>query len=136
MKMTISRLATALLLASASTSAVYADAEIAPGELIRKMSSALTTLNYEGSFVHIHDGQIEAMQIVHSSDHNGELEYMLSLNGEAREIYRNRSLVTCIWPNSNSVIVSDSKQRQILPQVDESLANSAIYELSMADAAR
>lgn len=102
-----------------------------PEELIRKMSKALTNLNYEGQFVHMQGVNIESMSIVHSSDAGGELEYMLSLNGEAREVFRNRSLVTCIWPSSKSVIVSDSKARKILPNIDESLANSEAYQLTM-----
>ncbi len=121
-----------LLLACLCVPAAVADTDqVSPESLIRDMSSALTTLNYEGSFVHVQNGNIESMSIVHSSDNGGELEYMLSLNGEAREIFRNRSLVTCIWPNSNSVIVSDSKKRQLLPTVDESLTNSETYDLSM-----
>lgn len=104
---------------------------LAPGELIRKMSSALTSLNYEGNFVHVHNGNLESMSIAHSSDNVGELEYMVALNGEAREVYRNRSLVTCIWPSSKSVIVSDTKERKILRNIDASLANSDTYNLSM-----
>jgi len=106
---------------------------VSPQSLIRDMSKALTKLNYEGSFVHIQNDNIESMSIVHSNDNGGELEYMLSLNGEAREVFRNRSLVTCIWPSSNSVIVSDSKSRQILPNVDESLTNSESYQLTMGE---
>lgn len=106
---------------------------VSPQSLIRDMSKALTKLNYEGSFVHIQNDNIESMSIVHSNDNGGELEYMLSLNGEAREVFRNRALVTCIWPNSKSVIVSDSKSRQILPYVDESLTNSEFYQLTMGE---
>ena len=112
--------------------AIADSSSVTPEELIRKMSKALTNLNYEGSFVHLQNGHIEAMSIVHSRDSGGELEYMLSLNGEAREVFRNRSLVTCIWPSSQSVIVSDSKTRQILPIIDESLTNSDIYQLSLS----
>jgi len=79
--------------------------DASPESLIREMSRALTKLS--------------------------ELEYMLSLNGEAREVFRNRSLVTCIWPSSKSVIVSDSKARQLLPNVDESLTSSESYHLTM-----
>ena len=109
---------------------------ISPESLIRDMSRALARLNYEGSFVHIQNDNIESMSIVHSNDNGGELEYMLSLNGEAREVFRNRALVTCIWPSSKSVIVSNSKSRQILPNVDESLTNSASYQLAMAKSDR
>ncbi len=120
---------------------VNADADtdnvgMSPDALIRDMSEALTKLNYEGSFVHIQNDNIESMSIAHSNDNGGELEYMLSLNGEAREVFRNRALVTCIWPGTNSVIVSESKARQILPKVDESLTNSDSYQLTMGKSDR
>ncbi len=128
--------ASACLLISAAVSTVQAgsandEAMVSPAELITEMSSALQTLNYEGSFVHLQSGNIEAMSILHSSDDGGELERMLSLTGEAREVYRNHSLVTCIWPDSNAVIISDSKSRKVLPKVNASLANSEAYALTM-----
>lgn len=127
------RIGVALLSTWLLAHTAQADGDATPEELIKSMSSALTTLNYEGSFVHVRGGHVEAMSIVHSTDAKGELEYMLSLNGEAREVYRNRSLVTCIWPNSKSVIVSDSKSRKVLPTIDASLANGETYDLSLAE---
>jgi len=126
-------LTTGVLLAAVvwTTSPSAENAAESPEALIRDMSKALTNLNYEGNFVHIQNGNIEAMSIAHSNDQGGELEYMLSLNGEAREVFRNKSLVTCIWPTSKSVIVSDAKSRKILPNVDASLTNDEIYELAM-----
>ena len=70
--------APAVLAESASTT----DAAL----LIEKMSTALQTLNYEGTFVHLQNGSIDTMLIVHASDEYGELERMLALNGEAREV--------------------------------------------------
>ena len=118
-------------LSSAHAGTASAEAAVSPATLITEMSSALQTLNYEGSFVHLQGGNVEAMSILHSSDEGGELERMLSLNGEAREVYRNHSLVTCIWPDTNAVIVSDSKSRNVLPKVDASLTDSEAYALTM-----
>ncbi len=120
-------LASACVLSAASTFA-----EESPEALLKEMSRALKNLNYEGSFVHVQNGNVEAMRIVHSSDGEGELERMLSLNGEAREVFRNHSMVTCIWPDSNSVIVSDSKSRKMLPKISGALGKSDLYEIAMA----
>lgn len=124
---------TLALACMAAPMAVVADSEsVTPAQLIRDMSTALKTLNYEGSFVHIQNDNVEAMSIAHSNDPGGELEYMLSLNGEAREVYRNHSLVTCIWPGTESVIISDSKTRNMLPAIDAALVNTDSYTLSMS----
>ena len=100
-----------------------------PAALIRQMSAALKTLNYEGTFIHLQGGSIESMQILHSSDAKGELERMVSLNGEAREVIRNHERVTCIWPQTASVVVSESKPRNALPDIDAALARNNRYEL-------
>jgi sigma-E factor negative regulatory protein RseB len=95
------------------------------------MSNALKTLNYEGTFVHVQGSSVKTMHILHSSDARGELERMRSLDGEAREVIRNDMKVTCIWPASQSVVVSKSKPRELLPSVDASLAHNAAYSIHL-----
>ncbi len=80
-----------------------------------RMSRAMQTLNYQGTFVYLHGGEIESMRIVHSRDESGERERLLSLNGEAREVIRDDRSVTCIWPGSRSVTVSKSRPRTPFP---------------------
>lgn len=115
--------------AAVSTSlplSVSAD-EMNAAMLLSTMSSAMQTLNYEGTFVHIQNGHADLMHILHANDENGESERMRSLNGEAREVIRNNSLVTCIWPGSNDVIVNKSKPRTLIKPVDSALTDSEMY---------
>ncbi|MBX2825973.1 MAG: MucB/RseB C-terminal domain-containing protein [Gammaproteobacteria bacterium] len=100
-------------------------------QLLNEMSEALEKQNYRGTFVHMSGGHVETMQILHSHDGVGINERMISLNGEAREVFRNRKKVTCIWPGSKSIIVSKSKPRELLPKVDEALTGSDFYEFEM-----
>ncbi len=120
-----------ILLAVLVSATAHAEKALSPNELIKSMSATLQSMNYEGSFVHSQNGHLEAMKVLHSSDHEGEHERMISLTGEAREIYRNSSLVTCIWPGTDAVIVSDSKNREIIPRVDASLADNIAYSLEL-----
>jgi len=113
--------------AEATTEAALAD----PAALISSMSTALRELNYEGTFVHIQGMSVSTMHILHANDGAGELERMRSLDGEAREIIRDHSLVTCIWPGTQSVVVSKSKPRRLLPEVDGSLADNVSYLLQL-----
>ncbi len=101
-----------------------------PAQLVEAMAMALNTLNYEGTFVHAQGSTLTSMQILHASNSNGEFERLSALDGEAREVIRNNSLVTCIWPESQSVVVSKSKQRELLPNVDISLAENNRYTFS------
>jgi len=75
-----------------------------------RMSVAMQTHNYEGVFVYQHGPELELMRIVHGHDGEHERERLFSLNGEAREVIRDNHSVTCIWPNSQSVVVSKSHQ--------------------------
>ena len=100
-----------------------------PAALVAAMSTALRTLNYEGTFVHLQGMHVSSMHILHAYDGGGELERMISLDGEAREVIRNHSLVTCIWPGSDAVVVSKAKPRKLLPDVDAALADGDRYRL-------
>lgn len=115
----------------ADTSGSRAESRVLePAALIESMSRALRTLNYEGTFVHAQGTNLSTMQILHASNAKGEFERLTALDGEAREVIRNNSLVTCIWPGSQSVVVSKSKPRDLLPRVDASLASNQRYEFT------
>lgn len=83
---------------------------------LERMQEAVRGLNYEGEFVYAHGDQLEAMHIVHRADTDGESERLLSLNGAAREILRDNEVLTCILPDSRSVVVEKSRPRAYIPQ--------------------
>ena len=100
--------------------------------LVAAMSRALRTLDYEGTFVHLQGTHVSSLYILHDGDEDGERERMVSLDGEAREVIRDRSLVTCIWPGTEAVVVSKAKPRRLLPDVDAALADNASYAFALA----
>ena len=100
-------------------------------KLVEAMAVALRTLNYEGTFVHLRGTHATSMLILHAFDAEGERERMVSLDGEAREVIRDHSLVTCIWPGSSSVVVSKAKPRKLLPNVDAILAGNPSYAFAL-----
>lgn len=91
---------------------------------IEKMSRAMQDETYVGTFVYIHDAEVETMKIYHSKIDGVEHERLLSLNGEAREIIRDADSVVCIWPGTKSVIVNKSQPRTPFPQFDHSQLNA------------
>lgn len=82
---------------------------------LMKMSNAIHTLNYSGTYVYINGGQMETMQIAHHVGADGERARLFSLNGEAREILRDSKQVTCILPANRKVIVGDLAIGSALP---------------------
>ena len=91
-------------------------------ELLKSMSTAMSSLNYEGSFVHAQGSNLTAIDFLHAAYPEGEFERMVSLDGEAREVIRTDTLVTCIWPGSESVIMTYSQPRELLPNVEVDFA--------------
>jgi len=76
------------------------------------MAGAVQGLSYDGTFVYLHDNKLEAMRIIHQSGDAGERERLVSLTGSAREVLRNNEAVTCIMPDSKSVMVGQSRPQQ------------------------
>ena len=97
------------------------------------MSSALRSLNYDGTFVYLHDGKLEAMRVVHQTGSHGNKERLVSLTGSPREVLRDDKAVTCIMADSKSVMVGQSRPAQPFPTVPEDLDNlSRYYQLQEA----
>lgn len=74
---------------------------------LQRMVNAVHSLNYDGTFVFLHNAQLESMQIVHTVDNSGEKERLISLNGVAREVFRDNASVTCIAPDIKSVSIGN-----------------------------
>ncbi len=85
-----------------------------PQGWLERMSRALRSRSFEGTFVYLHSGQIETVRIVHEAQADGgERERVLALNGPARQIIRNDQEITCILPDRKLVVVE--KRRPHLP---------------------
>ena len=80
-----------------------------------KMNKAIHSMNYTGTYIHINQGKIKTMQIVHAVDETGEHERLLSLNGEAWEILRDNNHIICILPADRSVMVGKPNSDFDLP---------------------
>lgn len=98
----------------------------------------MRNLSYKGNFVYLHENQLESMSILHIKDDSGEKERLLSLNGEARAVYRDNKNLTCIWPDSRKIIVDNSRQNPFSPLfIPEDIARiSKYYDMSLAEGDR
>ena len=95
-----------LLLTVLSLQAAYAGVTNNSTEAwLDRMNTALRTLNYEGTFVYIHDDHLDTVQITHRADTEGGIERLVSLTGPQREVIRDHKNVKCILPESHLVLV-------------------------------
>lgn len=82
-----------------------ADETRSPRQWLERMMDSVQQLSYQGTFVYLHDNQLETMRIVHAVDNNQVRESLTSLNGTPREVMRDRESVTCVLPEENEVSV-------------------------------
>ncbi|MBN4080488.1 MucB/RseB C-terminal domain-containing protein [Beggiatoa alba] len=82
---------------------------------LSKMHHAAHMLNYQGIFVYGEKNNLSSMKIVHSTDSEGERERLLSLDGTGREVIRTKNSVTCIFPDSQSVVVEKNRPKSNFP---------------------
>lgn len=93
---------------------------------LERVNRALRELNYTGTFVYRYDGKMETLRIWHQArPGGGERERLHSLTGDAREILRDDDTVTCILPDSRSVVVdrreASNPLNELLPKDIDSL---------------
>ncbi|MBK7249962.1 MAG: MucB/RseB C-terminal domain-containing protein [Gammaproteobacteria bacterium] len=96
------RACTGLLLLGIAAGAVAQDD---PGAWLARMNEALTTRNYDGVFVHVSDGRMETLRIIHRVQDGEVRERLVSLDGSGREFIRTGSELTCYLPDQRMVLV-------------------------------
>lgn len=101
-----------LLWALMTQAAAAGDAAESPQKSLDRMTRAAQSLNYDGTFVYSNGAKMQSMRIIHRSGEEGERERLVALSGAAREVLRDRERVTCILPDSQSVVVAKSRPRQ------------------------
>lgn len=117
------RLLVPLLLVTAG----HAFAQDSARQWLDEMSSALQTLDYDGTFVYLHDGRLEAMRIIHQVSDGGQRERLVSLTGSPREVLRDDKAVTCIKADNKSVMIGKSRPRQPFPVLPRDLGKASHY---------
>ena len=100
-----------LLCAVLYQAAVAGETSGDPQASLDRMARAAQALNYDGTFVYSNGAQMQSMRIIHRSGEDGERERLVALSGAAREVLRDRERVTCILPDSQSVVVAKSRPR-------------------------
>ena len=107
-------------------------------QLLAKMNQTLERGNYEGTFVFMHNGNVETMSIVHGYSEDGVREKLVSLTGDKREVIRDQDVLTCIWPRDKLVVIETASDSHGIPSsLPSDLDELAIhYKLTKVGQAR
>ena len=105
-----------------------------PVAWLQKVANAAHQLNYAGTFVYQHGGQVETSRVTHRFDESGEQEKLEALDGPLREIIRNNNEVLCYYADSSKTVKVEKRHAQkyfpaLLPAQSGELAENYTVKL-------
>lgn len=100
-----------------------------------RMTQAVETLNYRGTLVHIRDGTVDTLRIVHRADDDGVHERIYSIDGEPREVLRDGSRVRCLLPGDQPQVLESHFAGRLLPSlpIDRLNRPESAYRMSLGE---
>lgn len=85
-------------------------------DLLARMSTAMRSLDYQGSFTYQHAGRVDTLRVFHVGGAR-ERERLISLNGPRTELIRDGLNVTCIQADGSAIVYTSNSGRGLLPLV-------------------
>lgn len=82
------------------------EAELKVQQWMENMSSAMETLDYQGTVAFFKNGRLDTMKYFHASDNGSQQERLLSLNSPMREVIREAGKVRCVFKKSKEIVVN------------------------------
>jgi len=137
MKPTAATLMLAVALLGTSGS-VFAGEAVEPREMLERMTTAMSQMSYQGTFVYVQGENVEIMRITHVSDADGVRERLVALSGPAREVLRDSNGVRWVLADDRSVFEDSAFNRSFFPELplDQNDQMEISYSLKRGSEAR
>jgi len=111
-----------LLLISISLSGLaLAESSSSAREWLERMTTAMSQMSYQGSFVYVRGGTVESMRITHVTDEAGVRERLYSVSGPHREVIRDREGVRCVLHDSSAIVKDHTVANSYFPELPLSI---------------
>ena len=105
----------AVLLGSAGS--VFAGEVIEPRQMLERMTTAMSQMSYQGTFVYFQGDNVETMRITHVSDERGVRERLVAVSGPPREVLRDSNGVRWVLADDRSVFEDTAFNRSFFPEL-------------------
>ena len=107
-------------------------------EWLERMTTAMSQMSYQGTFVYVRDDVVETMRITHVTDETGVRERLYSVSGPHREVIRDRKGVRCVLEDSAAVVEDKVVASSYFPELPLSIidGDSSGYRLETVGEAR
>lgn len=102
-----------------------------PRDWLERMSTAMSQMSFQGTFVYMQGDDVVTMRITHVSDQQGIRERLVSLSGANREVLRDSSGVRWVLGDDQSVLEDSAFNRTFFPNlpIDQASAMDRSYSL-------
>jgi len=84
---------------------------------LERMSTAMSQMDYQGTFVYVQGDSVVTMRITHVADEAGIRERLVSMSGAPREILRDSNGVRWVLADDRSVMADQPFNRSFFPQL-------------------
>jgi sigma-E factor negative regulatory protein RseB len=113
------RTATFLLVATLlfPASQLSAGGSETPRQMLERMTTAMSQMSYQGTFVYIQGENVETMRITHVSDQNGIRERLVAVSGPPREVLRDSGGIRWVLADDKSVLEDSAFNRSFFPEL-------------------
>jgi len=133
-------MAATLLLVAVLFSAgpALAGERVEPRQMLERMTTAMSQMTYQGTFVYIQGDNVETMRITHVSDRDGMRERLVAVSGPPREVLRDSSGVRWVLADDRSVFEDSGFNRSFFPELplDLNAQTERSYSLKLGSRAR
>jgi len=127
-----------LLVLAGSFGVLSASESLDPRSMLDRMSTAMSQMNYQGTFVYVQGDDVETMRITHVSDRRGVRERLVTISGPPREILRDSTGIRWVLAEDSSVFEDQGYNRSFFPElpVDQYGLTEVSYSFHVGDDAR
>jgi sigma-E factor negative regulatory protein RseB len=98
-------------------SSAVAGSDEDPAEWLERMSTAMSQMNYQGTFVYVQGDDVVSMRITHVAGESGVRERLVSVSGVPREVIRDSTGVRWVLGDDHSVLQDQGFNRTFFPQL-------------------
>ena len=128
----MTRHSVSLALAAVCISLLQAPAVLAGGdpmEWLERMSTAMSQMDYQGTFVYVQGDRMDTLRLTHVAGENGVQERLVSLTGPQREVLRDANGVRWAFGEGQAVLSDSGFKQSLFPElpVDRAEALSRSY---------
>ena len=100
-------------------------------EVLPRAAEAARTLSYSGTIVYQRGNTMESSRIVHVNEAGDEQEKLVSLDGPAREVIREKGEVRCYYPDAKTVRIAPRTFRNAFPALSPQQQGSLVNYYTM-----